>query len=999
MACQRAEVEDPANNQNLREAEFTASVENYYSDTKTSLDGINVVWSEGDLLAIFKGDAAPNKYGVSYGGSVNTGIRLVEAYVSEDEFGGVAAMIPPTNIAVYPYIDNRMDCRNLTVPSGSTPHYKIANFNYPTIQNYTEDNIPLGASMMVAVTTSTSDYNLKFKNVGGVLKVSLTGDIKVKTISIKGNDGEKISGKAEIEVANDAMPVISFKSGALDIVTLDCGNGVQLSREATTFHLALPPVVFTKGLFISVTDTDGKNYEFKGSRTTTLNRSEVLPMAVLDMSRFTEVVAPSTNTDINQLISTTETNPKFDVRVGSAITEINLGSGFTKEETTASELVLNYTEAPESITINQYGVDYATAVPGSSKGKIIINLPEGSTVPKITTNVPNMTVEVNGGTVTEVDALTAINDLVVKAGTTVKTLKMRGGNVNVASGASVEAITNASGSTVYVFDEGKTLGNLIPAPNASNTPLNIIRVTNPVMWNLVGDILNVEEGGTVVLSDDLTTSEQCDIYAGNALGIRIAKSFTLDLGGHTFSAGTSNAAIFFNLNNVATEPVEVTIQNGTIEHSTIYSALMLRGNAANEAGKLTANLKNVTLKGQDINGAVLKVFDNAIVNLNEGVNIEGTNSYTCVEVTNSSTLNVYDGANLSLIGTGGKVGSLIGASGSATANIYGGTGTSDKHGIYVYNSGATINVSGGTWSAAKDVLRADKSNTSTPSILNVAGGTFNKFDFMPFLTDDAKVNAVLSANTEYDQILTEATQDVTIDLNGKTLQLNNVTQRVLGNSKLTIVDNTLSAAPSQANLIMNPNTGDGAGKGAGFDMVKHLGTESGASFTMKNVNCDARNSYSFIQANLGSVCIENSTINSLYFVTSTNASVENGELSYGSGASYNISNSTLTSTETPIMMNVPLTMNISNTTINGAWQCAMVRGGSFSIDGQSVLNYTRAEAFAERDSWLDGNNVPMAAIMGGNTQKTQYFFAKGKSFFNFVSPLSDFDVAYTLPCV
>lgn len=230
---------------------------------------------------------------------------------------------------------------------------------------------------------------------------------------------------------------------------------------------------------------------------------------------------------------------------------------------------------------------------------------------------------------------------------------------------------------------------------------------------------------------------------------------------------------------------------------------------------------------------------------------------------------------------------------------------------------------------------------------------------MNFMTNSAKVTAELSADTEFGAIVTSNTQEVTIDLNGKKLTLTERNNIVSNNSKLTITDNTLQGYPTEQNLIMAGSTANKAR----FKMVKEVNTESDATLTLKHVYSNATATDAFIFANVGKVNIDKCNIVARDYVTSTNAKVTNSQLEYGSGVVCNITNSSVTA-ETPIMMNVPMTMTISNTTIGGLWQCAMVRGGTLSLQN-CTLNYTRPSAFTESVSWTDGNNVPKAAIMGG----------------------------------
>lgn len=143
-----------------------------------------------------------------------------------------------------------------------------------------------------------------------------------------------------------------------------------------------------------------------------------------------------------------------------------------------------------------------------------------------------------------------------------------------------------------------------------------------------------------------------------------------------------------------------------------------------------------------------------------------------------------------------------------------------------------------------------------------------------------------------------------------------------------------------------------------MEMVKGNG-----KLTLQNVK-SSHNKLAYIWANEGNVLIENSDISGSSYIFTTSAEIKGSTLKFGSGANWVVKNSVLSATQTPIMMNVSLTASIQNSTLNGSWQCAMVRGGSLDLKG-CILNYTRAEAFTEIASWGNGNNVPRAAITGG----------------------------------
>ena len=58
--CQKPELDVQV--ENVVKDTFTASMENFEAETKTALNGLSVVWSDGDQLAIFQGSTLADKY-------------------------------------------------------------------------------------------------------------------------------------------------------------------------------------------------------------------------------------------------------------------------------------------------------------------------------------------------------------------------------------------------------------------------------------------------------------------------------------------------------------------------------------------------------------------------------------------------------------------------------------------------------------------------------------------------------------------------------------------------------------------------------------------------------------------------------------------------------------------------------------------------------------------------------------------------------------------------
>lgn len=237
--------------------------------TKTSMDeNNNVLWSDGDQIAAFLRTSLVAKYQVTPASSGKTAAVFTKKSLADDEnlFAGVEL---EHNIALYPFAYD-------AYVEKSGENYKVTS-KLPSIQTYTPESFSNGAFPMVAV---SENNELTFKNVCGAIKLQLKGTQAIKSIVIKGKNNEKLSGTATITAYPSGLaPAITMSSGASTSVTLDCGDGVQLSEStATEFIISLPPVLFSKGFTVTVTDSDNKTYTVETDRANTVLRSSILVM-------------------------------------------------------------------------------------------------------------------------------------------------------------------------------------------------------------------------------------------------------------------------------------------------------------------------------------------------------------------------------------------------------------------------------------------------------------------------------------------------------------------------------------------------------------------------------------------------------------------------------------------------------------------------------------------------------------------------------------------------
>ena len=294
--CQKPEFDVQV--QEVVKDAFTASVENFEGQTKTVLDGNQVVWSTGDQLAIFQGSTVADKYVLADGAEGLTSGKFVYAggngTVNGDFFASSTEL--DRNVALYPYVEELELAVADDEERGAT--YSVA-VTLPATQEYVQNSFANGAFPMIAVTDEAADHTLKFKNVLGAVKFQFTGTQAVQSISVKGNDGEPLAGSATVVAyADNHKPSVEFEVVAEDdffdelyaveptyetVVTLDCGDGVQLSDQPTTFYMALPPTVFAEGFTVTIKTTDGGTANVVSALETEVKRSAILVMPELEV--------------------------------------------------------------------------------------------------------------------------------------------------------------------------------------------------------------------------------------------------------------------------------------------------------------------------------------------------------------------------------------------------------------------------------------------------------------------------------------------------------------------------------------------------------------------------------------------------------------------------------------------------------------------------------------------------------------------------------------------
>ncbi len=266
-ACQDIENYSPE----LQDVVLSATIDQE-EETRTYMDEANkTLWSANDRIVAFVKSSNGQQYQIqsSYAGKTYADFSaLTPGNSGNNDLNHI--------VAYYPYGES-VKC------TASGDNY-LLDVVLPSEQTYVAESFGNGSFPMAAAST---DKNLTFKNVCGGIKLNFKGSAKVTSINIQGKNNEKLSGAAVVTVSSDgADPVIAMASSASTSATLNCSSYVQLSEsKATEFIISLPPVEFSKGFTVTVTDNENRTYTASTDKKNVVYKNSLLVMPAMTLVR------------------------------------------------------------------------------------------------------------------------------------------------------------------------------------------------------------------------------------------------------------------------------------------------------------------------------------------------------------------------------------------------------------------------------------------------------------------------------------------------------------------------------------------------------------------------------------------------------------------------------------------------------------------------------------------------------------------------------------------
>ena len=237
------------------------------TSTRTALQGLDVVWSDGDAIGVLSHDLVErrDKFTIESGGG-KTGSFKGKLSVSPDD----------RYLAVYPYSE---DASFDGVSLG---------FKLPATQEYAAGGFAPGVSPSVAVFSYDTKDNVAFKNVCGLLKLQLKGPAGtcVSKITVEDAGGCLLCGSASVPASSISAgkPELALSDG-VNRVTLNVPDVALNPDTAVPFYIVVPAGALGDGFRVEVLDSKNYNrFEMTAGAGNAVNRSMVreMPAVVLD---------------------------------------------------------------------------------------------------------------------------------------------------------------------------------------------------------------------------------------------------------------------------------------------------------------------------------------------------------------------------------------------------------------------------------------------------------------------------------------------------------------------------------------------------------------------------------------------------------------------------------------------------------------------------------------------------------------------------------------------
>lgn len=255
-ACTKDKINDGNNDvSNGGGRGFRAATEG--DGSKTYLDGTAVKWEESDMISVRNSAGTTKGFVLDEGANTQKG-SFNSAEAGDDFYSG-------DYTAIYPAVSTAGTAN--TMSSATT-----ATFDLPAVQTYKANSFGVKAMPMMA---RSNDEDLEFKNVlgGVVFPLTYTHNLEnctylVKRVVVTSNNtadvlwGTCATTISGVDGAANLSSSVTNSATDKHIITLDCGEGVQLIKDTPVdFTVMVPAGTLESGFTLTVIGDMIYNYK------------------------------------------------------------------------------------------------------------------------------------------------------------------------------------------------------------------------------------------------------------------------------------------------------------------------------------------------------------------------------------------------------------------------------------------------------------------------------------------------------------------------------------------------------------------------------------------------------------------------------------------------------------------------------------------------------------------------------------------------------------------
>ncbi|MCQ2142652.1 MAG: hypothetical protein MJY56_01145 [Bacteroidales bacterium] len=229
-------------------------------------------WAEGADFTYFAGTQAQDFTITTGAGSQTAKFSPAGEIATVEEVAGAVAVAPAF--------------ANASVSYDGTTAEIVANF--PATQKIAAlGQYPAGT--MVAVASKNTE-NLSFLPACGILCVKIAGDnVNITKVQFTANGKETINGTAEITVEGGEITDVEMMEDGNNVVTLECGEGLPVSKVAKDFYAFVPAGNYAKGFNVVITASDGAQNTIEGTEAVTVTAGKATQLASVTFAPFVDL--------------------------------------------------------------------------------------------------------------------------------------------------------------------------------------------------------------------------------------------------------------------------------------------------------------------------------------------------------------------------------------------------------------------------------------------------------------------------------------------------------------------------------------------------------------------------------------------------------------------------------------------------------------------------------------------------------------------------------------